>query len=463
MRKLYFNIEDIFNINTAVIYNPDRFVKTNQVFIDSRKITGKAIYVALSGKKFDGHDFVREAIKAGASTIVINENKLDKFDDVEITIVTVKNTEKAFGELANCWRKKLNAKVVSITGSNGKTSTKDILSSILSSKFNVTKTISNNNNNIGVPLSILQANEKTEVLVLEHGTNHFGEIEYTAEIAEPDVALITNIGDSHLEFLIDKQGVWEEKEKLFSNTDKSGGLIVINNDDRFLRNSKRKYQNTFSYGYKSEPNLRGEISSYLPNGKIAISVNYNKELEEFILPLYGNSNAKNFLAAVAVSLKLGMTLNEIKKSITNIKLPDNRLGVTEFNNFILVNDTYNSNPESVIMALELLRKIKKVKRKIVIFGDMFELGKTSFEKHVSLHKAFTKCKITEVYTIGSMSKYLSLKLSELGIKTAHFRMKKSMSKFLNEIELNDAVILVKGSRGMEMEKFVEILKQRGEE
>ena len=204
-------LEDLFNIPTAVIYNPDAYKSAAAVFIDSRQVKKKSIFVAIKGKNFDGHDFVKEAVKKGAGAIIINKRKLSEFDELDLPVITVSNTTHAYGELARIWRKKLKAKVISITGSNGKTSTKEILSEILSEKYKVHKTTANNNNHIGVPLTILSAPSGCEVVVLEHGTNHFGEIEYTAKIAQPDYSLITNIGSGHLEFLKDKKGVYKGK------------------------------------------------------------------------------------------------------------------------------------------------------------------------------------------------------------------------------------------------------------
>ncbi len=164
------------------------------------------MFIAIKGKRFDGHSFVRSAVKNGASVLLINRKRINEFDDIDLPIITVKNTTKALGEIAKLWRKKLNAKIIGLTGSNGKTSTKDMLAALLNEKYKVNKTESNNNNHIGVPLTILATNEKHDVLVAELGTNHFGEIEYSAKILQPDLALITNIGDSHLEYLKNRKG-----------------------------------------------------------------------------------------------------------------------------------------------------------------------------------------------------------------------------------------------------------------
>ena len=228
MKKVQLNIEDLFNIPTAVIYEPDKMKKINYVSIDSRKIKPDTLFIAIKGNHFDGHNFVKDAIKKGASAILINEKRLNHFDNVKVPVVTVKDTELALGEIAKVWRKKLNAKIIGITGSSGKTTVKDMLSEMLSYKYRVNKTEANNNNHIGVPLTILNTNETHQVLIAELGTNHFGEIPYTASILSPDYSLITNIGDSHLEFLKTKNGVWKEKSFLFEETIKNGGKVFLN-------------------------------------------------------------------------------------------------------------------------------------------------------------------------------------------------------------------------------------------
>ncbi len=223
-------LEDIFGISTAVIYNPDLYKSVTSVSIDTRNIKTNSLFVAIKGKNFDGHNYINEAIKKGAAAIVVSNRKLASLDEINVPIISVKNTIFAYGELANIWRNKFGGKVISITGSNGKTTTKEMVSQILSSRYKVHKTTANNNNQIGVPLTILSTPKNTDFLILEHGTNHFGEIEYTARIAQPDYSLVTNIGSSHLEFLESKEKVLEEKISLFNHT-KENGFVFLNNDD----------------------------------------------------------------------------------------------------------------------------------------------------------------------------------------------------------------------------------------
>ncbi len=214
MKRTGLTIEDVFNLDSAVIYNPDNFKTIRNVSIDSRNVSDDCLFVAVKGERYDGHDFIDKAVSNGAIALLIDKRILKKINEFDIPVITVNDTIKALGDLAESWRKKLSAKIIGITGSAGKTSTKEMLAKLLSTKYKVNRTIANYNNHIGVPLTLFSTNEKHDVLVAELGTNHFGEIEYTANIALPDYAIITNIGDSHLEFLLNKRGVLKEKLSL---------------------------------------------------------------------------------------------------------------------------------------------------------------------------------------------------------------------------------------------------------
>ncbi|MBX3007364.1 MAG: UDP-N-acetylmuramoyl-tripeptide--D-alanyl-D-alanine ligase [Melioribacteraceae bacterium] len=460
MGKLNITLEDIFNIPGAEIYNPDLFKPLSKIFIDSRKVEKNSIFVAIKGENFDGHNFVFEALKKGARVIVINRNKISKFRFIELPLITVPDTTIAFGQIANIYRQKLNTNIVSITGSNGKTSTKDILATLLSEKFNVDKTDANNNNHIGVPLTIFKANAKTDVLVLEHGTNHFGEIPYSARIAEPDFAIITNIGDSHIEFLKDRNGVLKEKSALFSETIKNNGLVFINSDDEKLHELRKLYKKSITYGFKGKCDVKGKILRYTNEGKPEIEINYKEKKFKVTIPLLGETNAINFLASAAIALTLGLNPRQIISGAKKINPVNGRLEVISQKNIYLINDTYNASPSSVQAAVHVLDKIKIYKRKLLILGDIFELGNKSAKIHSNLIKFFEGRKDIIVFTIGDMMKKLHTQLRKNEIKSIHFYSREALSLYLKYEELEQTAILVKGSRGMMMEEFVKIIKER---
>jgi UDP-N-acetylmuramoyl-tripeptide--D-alanyl-D-alanine ligase len=457
MNRVTLNIEDFFEIPTAEIFNPDNIKPVRNVTIDSRKVKKGSLFIAIKGKKFDGHSFVRPAVQNGTTVLLINRKRISEFDDIELPIITVKNTTRALGEIAKLWRKKLKTKIIGITGSNGKTSTKDILATLLNEKFEVHKTERNNNNHIGVPLTLLTTNEKHDVLVAELGTNHFGEIEYSANILRPDLALITNIGDSHIEYLKNRKGVLKEKITLFDETQDNKGKLFINCEDSLLKNLQKKYNNCTAYGFKSNVKVKGKILNYTDDGRPVIEIMYKSKNMINTLPLYGEQSANNFLAATSIALSLGVTKEQIKKGTGKIKSTDGRLNVKLRNNFLLIDDTYNASPDSIKAAIKLAAQIKTYEQKVLILGDMFELGKDQIKLHRSLSSIIIKSGIDELYTIGIGMKALHEKLINKKIITKHFRTRKSLQKFISNYNPQNTVILVKGSRGMRMEEFANVI------
>ena len=458
MKKVQLNIDDVFNLSGSIIYEPDKFKPVSFVTIDSRTVKRNSLFVAVKGKNFDGHDFVRDAVKKGSTAIVITKNKLAQFDDINVPIITVKDTIIALGEIAYAWRKKLNTKVIGITGSAGKTTVKDMLAELLKEKYSVNKTIANNNNNIGVPITILSTSKNHDVLVAELGTNHFGEIPYTSKILSPDYGLLTNIGNSHLEFLQSKNGVWKEKSFLFDETIRNKGKVFLNYDDPIIKAKHSAKGKKVSYGFNSKVNVKGTIKSFTDDGRTLMQISSRNKKNTVLFPLYGEQNAKNFLAACAVALELGLSFNEINRGINRLKAPSGRLDVNCYKNFVLIDDTYNSNPDSAKAAIELVSRIKLFNRKILLLGDMLELGEKSIKLHKELKNVILNSGISEVYTIGSKMKFLHIELIDKKITAKHFTSRDKLAGFIKNSDLNNSVILVKGSRGMKMEEFLPAIK-----
>ena len=458
MSRMKINIEDLFDLSTAIIYNPDKYKPSVSVSTDSRSLKKGSIFIALKGNKFDGHSFINQAVKKGACTVIINKSRLKDFDNLDITIVAVKNSTIAYGELASKWRKKLKAKVIGLTGSNGKTTTKEMLAKIFEQKYLVCKTLANNNNHIGVPLTLFSANNNHDYIILEMGSNHFGEIAYSAKIAQPDFSLITNVGDSHLEFFKNRQGVAKEKTTLFSETLKSGGKIFVNNDDKLLMQRTKTNRNKITYGFSGKPDIKGKILGFWENGKPEIEINYKNKKFNVEVGLPGISNAKNFLAASAVALANKIPVRDIQLAAKRLESVDKRMNIINKENFILINDSYNANPESMKAAFEFMKSFPRFKKKITVLGDMFELGDKSVEAHRKLSSSLKKNGIDEVYAIGKNMKYLIQGINGSGIISKHFKDKKSLELFLINKNFDNSIILVKGSRGMKMEEFVKIFE-----
>lgn len=469
MGLIKITIEDLFNVPSAEIFNPDAYKPLSVVEIDSRQVKRGSLFVAIKGDKFDGHDFILDALKKGAAAVVIDSRKFrdltlreKKSNFLEIPIITVDDTTKAYGEIAKIWRNKLSAKVISITGSNGKTTVKEMVSALLSEKYKVTKTEANNNNHVGVPLTILGTNEKCEALVLEQGTNHFGEIPFTAKIAQPDYSLITNISDVHIEYLKSKDGIFKEKSALFYETEKRNGVVFLNMDDPIIRKNAIQFAKNVTYGFKGKVDVKGKVLSYTEDGRTEIQISYKGRKFKTILPIYGESNAKNFLAASAIALKLGVNGKGIIRGAQRFQPVHGRLDVKKFKNAVVIDDTYNASPASVKSAVELVSKIKTFKNKLIVLGDIYELGKKSPKIHKDLAELFYPDNKVTVLTTGTLMKNLHKELRKKKVRSIHFYLREALSLYLKYEEIDNSVILVKGSRGMRMEDFVNILEKRFE-
>ena len=462
MKQIYLTLKDVFDLPGSVIYNPDSFKDILNVSIDSRNIKKNSLFIAIKGEKFDGHNFINTAVKKGATAVMINRNYLKKVVKVNITVITVPETTKALGHIAKVWRSKLKAKVIGLTGSSGKTTTKEIIARILSAKYNVNKTIANNNNHIGVPLTILSTRAIHQVLVAECGTNHFGEIAYTADILQPDYALITNIGDSHLEYLNDREGVLKEKSALFDVTSSRNGKIFINSDDELISEYSRKFRNKINFGFNQPADVNGRIISYDAIGRANIEIKTKSKKLNMLVPMPGESNAKNFLAACAIGFEFGLKPKEIFNAARRIKSTDKRVKLKIHKLFTILDDTYNANPDSMRAAISILSMYKNRRRKIAVLGDMFELGKQSKALHELLADYVMTQNIHEIYSTGKMMKYFSNSLKNSGVQIEHFESRELLKRRLKKINLHGSVILIKGSRGMKMEEFISVLESRAD-
>ena len=462
MSRIGLTIHDLFNLKSAVIYNPDNFRTIRNVSIDSRNITHDCLFVAVKGDRLDGHDYIDQAVSNGATALLIDNRKLNEIKDVDLPVITVADTIKALGELAGCWRKKLNTRIIGITGSTGKTSVKEMAAMLLSTKYKVNRTIANQNNHIGIPLTLFSTNEKHDVLVAELGTNHFGEIDYTANIALPDYAMITNIGDSHLEFFLNRKGVLKEKLALFKATAKMNGTLFINEDDKYLKNAAKDYNKKVTYGFDSNSTVKGKVNGYSADGRPEIEITYKKNKLKVDLPLYGEASAKNFLASAAVAFTLGLSVEEISEGIKKLNKIEKRLNVKRRKDYLIIDDTYNANPASMKEAFNLAGRITLHKRKIAILGDMLELGEKSDQMHRKLAQLIKSNRFDAVYLIGKLMKNLHEELKKMETESRYFNSRKKLNSFLTGQDLSDSVILIKGSRGMKMEEFVKTIEEKTE-
>ncbi len=443
------------------IINSDEKTIFNSVVIDSRKVIPGSLFIAVKGERFDGHDFIPEAVARGASGIVVKKSRISEYSENKVIVIGVTDTEIALGFIAGEWRKHLKAKVIGITGSNGKTTTKDMLATILKVNHNVVATVANNNNHIGVPLTILEATNETEYLVCEIGTNHPGEIKYSSLIAQPDFALITNIGDSHLEYLINRKGVRQEKEALFAVTLDRGGKVFLNIDDPFLSRLGSKFPDAITVSMKLPADVTGKLLAYTETGLPILRISSGKESVKVELQLFGKNNGQNALGAAALAIKCGIPLEDIKTGLESLKPPKGRMNRYTLDGFDLIDDTYNANPASMKSAFETMGRDLIHEKRVVILGDMFELGVKSRERHEFLATQLKTTRIKRAFLIGSNMRHLYNALKGSKITAEHFKTKEDLIQSLSNYDFRNSLVLVKGSRGMEMETIVKFLKEKG--
>jgi UDP-N-acetylmuramoyl-tripeptide--D-alanyl-D-alanine ligase len=436
-----------------VIGDPNLLVKG--VSIDSRAIRKGESYFAIKGKRYDGHDFIKEAVDKGASVVVYSNESLKPFAPFSKfpSLIKTDDTLIALVEFAKYYRNKFNsAKIVGITGSNGKTATKEILVSILNKNGKTLSNKGNFNNRVGLPLSVFNLICEYQYAVFEAGTSLFGEIEILSDILTPDVGVITNIGFSHLETFVSPEGVFKEKKVLFENV-KENGIVVVNNDDKFLKTiTKVGNRKIITFAIDCHADITAENIKLFPD-HVIFDICFGKERLEVFMPAKGKFNVYNALTAAACAIGLGISLEDIKLGIESFIPPKMRMEtIITKNGIVLINDAYNANPSSMKNSIEAVLQSYPDKKINLVLGDMLELGDKSNEYHFELGKFIGDKKINSINLFGSV---ISNTKVSLGDKKNVFYCK-SVDELLNNLKSIDvdknSVFLFKGSRGMKMEE-----------
>ncbi len=415
---------------------------------DNREVAGGEMFVAICGENFDGHDFAASASEKGASVLLVSK----EIGKTEASQILVSDTVKAMGDIAAGYLKTLPAKRVCITGSVGKTTTKEMCASVLSAGFKTHKTAGNFNNNIGLPLTVFGMDESHEAAVLEIGTNHFGEILPLALIANPDAAVITAIGESHLEAFGSKEGVLREKTEILKGL-KNGGVAVLNGDDPLLWGMRDKLsQKTVWFGTENGAcDVFAEISE---NSAYEARFTVRGSDVEFMITCGGMHNIRDALAAIAVGRAFGMNDEDIARGLSEFKNTGMRQDVFEHNGVTIIRDCYNANPDSMKASLTLLSEMKCEGKKFCALGDMLELGENAEKLHENIGETAKAC-ADRVFVTGDFS---DCYLKGAGDKALSFADKESLAKTLEkEMQAGD-VLLVKGSYGTKMWQVIEYLQ-----
>ncbi len=442
----------------GIYYGDDEsyYKEVSSVVIDSRKVRKDSLFIAIRGARVDGHMFIPQTIHDGALCAVSEK----RIENASYPYIMVTSCEQAFKDFAEHYRKSLNLKVVGITGSVGKTSTKEMIASVLGQKYNVLKTEGNFNNEIGLPLTIFNIREEHEVAVLELGISNFGEMERLAKIARPDICVITNIGVAHLEYLKSREGILKAKTEIFLYMNPEGSIILNGDDDMLstVRPANRIEPVFFGLG-ENCPFHADHVQSH---GLKGTDADFHTPSSSFSahISIPGEHMVHNALAGIAVGYALGMNDEEIKEGIEKLRPLAGRNNLIETAHFTIIDDCYNANPASTKASLDVLKKADT--RTIAILGDMGELGPKENQMHYEVGEYAAKLGIDGLICIGTLSGHTAAGAMDqnTATKVAHYDTKEEFLENAEHLLLEHDTILVKASHYMEFSKIVEALKER---
>jgi len=424
------------------------------VSIDSRKINEGDIFFALIGENHDAHNFLSDAVSNGVKNVVVSRGDTKTLGE-GINVILVEDTTKALQEFAKWYAEEIKIKKIGITGSTGKTTTKDILYHIFSEKYKTGKTAGNFNNHIGLPLTLLSFDEDIEVGILEMGVEFVGEMDMLANIARPDISILTNIGLAHVETFGGRENIFKGKMEIVNYLSKDG-LLIVNEESDFLsrENVLGNYRvNTIGLSGKSDYIL-SDITE-LDDGSVEFVLEYKEKSKRFKINIPGRHNAFNASLAIAAAMDMGITMDEAAEGLKKIELTEKRLSIKGKDGLKVIDDTYNASPDSMRAAIGVLLATKGM-RKVAIFGDMFGLGDDSEMYHEQIGEFVSQSNIDLLITAGELSKHMHDKaVSVMGEEKAiHYDNRKKLESEIKKIITLGDVVLVKGSRAMAMENIV---------
>ena len=416
------------------------FLASSGISTATRKIKKNSLFFALKGDNFNANDFAAEALKKGASYAVIDED-LPEHDKH----IRVKNSLETLQELAAYHRKYLKLPVIALTGSNGKTTTKELIQAVLSKKYETVATVGNLNNHIGVPLTLLSMTSKTQIGIVEMGANHQKEIEFLCKLALPDFGYITNFGKAHLEGFGSVEGVVKGKKELYDHLKHLQKMLFLNLDDP-LQKKEASYSKVFSFGEASGADVQVK---YLQKNSFAGIAAEGKNIYG---NLTGKYNGTNMAAAYAIGKYFEVTSEKLRAALEEYIPQNNRSQVIMKDNRKLILDAYNANPSSMAAALENFNQMEEAP-KIAILGDMFELGSMARDEHETILQILEQSRIDKAYVVGKNFYETSITLK----KVKKFESFEEFREWIQPSEVNAGAILIKGSRGMALERVLELL------
>ncbi|KNY24941.1 UDP-N-acetylmuramoyl-tripeptide--D-alanyl-D-alanine ligase [Pseudobacteroides cellulosolvens] len=434
----------------------------NGICTDSRKVVEGSLFIPIKGENFDGHAFIKDCLMKGAAASLTSEDVqgLDVMNGK--AVIKVQDTLAALGDIARYYRALFNIPLVGITGSVGKTSTKDMIACVLQQKFNILKTSGNFNNHIGLPLTVMNMERDYEAAVLEMGMSGLGEISYLTKIAKPSIAVITNIGMSHIEKLGSKQNILKAKMEIMEGLP-DDGIVILNGDDSLLYGLKGylKYKTVY-YGTEDGLDLQAYNIKTMGESGTCFEVTIGNNDYKVHIPVPGTHNVYNALAAIAVGLHMGISIESIIKGIASYSPANMRLNIVGHKGYKIINDAYNASPQSMESALDVLKDTSEGNRTIAVLGDMLEMGEWAYKAHVGVGKYVASKEINYLVTVGENGRNIAHGALEAGIpakRVFSFRKNDEVKEFLKNFVEEGDFILIKGSRGMKMEEIAQGLME----
>ncbi len=447
-----FSVRDILKITYGELLTNSHASRVKGISIDSRTISKGELFIAIKGNRYDGHDFVIDAIKNEAAGVMVSSEKINSVklaDKNNRFIISVDNTLESLGQLARFHRDRFDMPVIAVTGSNGKTTTKEMIENMLSGIWSPLKNKGTQNNLIGVPLTLLKLTDRNESAIIELGMNRRGEIKKLTEMSRPNIGIITNIGPSHLEYLGSIRAVYDAKKELLDFLD-IGDIAVLNADDVFLRHFRKKRLKVITFGINRKSDFK---ASHIKKRKGGLTFEVNGRSYSLRSPVY--HNIYNALAAISIGTLFNISPDEMRKSLNDYLPLKRRMVRSVFRGIEFIDDTYNSNPCSLESAVKTLAGYRTRGKKILVSGDMLELGRKAIYYHNRIGKAVADSDIDYFFGVGELTHNMYLSAKKSGMKNARFySSREEVIDALKKVARANDVVLVKGSRAMQMEKII---------
>ena len=425
------------------------------VTTDSRKVTSGALFIALKGENFNGEDFVEEAFRKGAAAAVVSKT-FDK--NLRGVVLKVDDTLTAYRQIAGVWRDRFDIPIVAVTGSNGKTTTKDLTAAALNGLGHVNKTSGNFNNEVGVPMTLLELNDKHCAAVVEIGMRGLGQIEELAKVVKPTIGIVTNVSETHIELLGSIENIARAKGELVEAI-QSGGTIILNADNRHTAGMKSlagEGVNVVTYGLEAPADVTAR-DVLIGSVSTEFTLSYRGEDFDFEIPMLGRHNVSNALAAIAAGLTCGLSVEEIQRGISTLTTTKMRFEVIRRDGLTIVNDAYNASPASMKVAIKTTSEIYNG-RLIAVLGDMLELGDISEAVHKEIGAKLVENKFDTLITLGELGKFIAAGARDAGLKNVYtFDTHEEAAKKILELVRDGDTILFKASHVMHMEKIIELI------